>query len=311
MHGYNVFFPIGFDAFGLPAENAAIKNGGHPFTWTMQNIEKMRRQLRTMGATFDWKHEVVTADPSYYRWNQWLFLRFLEKGLAYRKLVAGRLVSERRDAGARAGRGRRPPLLAVRRPGREARPRAVVSADDRLRRRAARLQPDRLARADPHPADELDRPVGGRRDRLRDGAVRRTIPSGESLRVFTTRPDTLFGATFMVLAPSTRWSRADGARTSAPRSTRTSSRPAAEPRSTGCRRTARRPGRDRRRRRSTRSTASASRSTSPTTCCPATGPGAIMAVPAHDERDFAFARQFGLPIRRVVAASGHRSRRRR
>ena len=88
MHGYNVFFPIGFDAFGLPAENAAIKSGGHPFTWTMKNIENMRRQFRTMGATFSWKHEVVTADPSYYRWNQWLFLRFLEAGLAYRQTSA-------------------------------------------------------------------------------------------------------------------------------------------------------------------------------------------------------------------------------
>ena len=88
MHGYNVFFPIGFDAFGLPAENAAIRSGGHPFTWTMANIENMRRQFRTMGATFSWKHEVVTADPSYYTWNQWLFLRFLEKGLAYRQKSA-------------------------------------------------------------------------------------------------------------------------------------------------------------------------------------------------------------------------------
>ena len=88
MHGANVFFPIGFDAFGLPAENAAIKSGGHPYTWTMQNIEKMRRQFRTMGATFDWSKEVVTADPSYYRWNQWLFLRFMEAGLAYRALSA-------------------------------------------------------------------------------------------------------------------------------------------------------------------------------------------------------------------------------
>ena len=88
MHGYNVFFPIGFDAFGLPAENAAIKSGGHPFTWTMTNIENMRRQFRTMGATFSWEAEVVTADPSYYRWNQWFFLRFLEKGLAYRQKSA-------------------------------------------------------------------------------------------------------------------------------------------------------------------------------------------------------------------------------
>jgi leucyl-tRNA synthetase len=88
MHGYNVFFPIGFDAFGLPAENAAIKSGGHPFSWTMANIEVMRRQLRTMGATFAWKTEVVTADPAFYRWNQWLFLRFLEAGLAYRAMSA-------------------------------------------------------------------------------------------------------------------------------------------------------------------------------------------------------------------------------
>ena len=172
MHGYNVFFPIGFDAFGLPAENAAIKSGGHPFTWTMQNIENMRRQFRTMGATFAWKHEVVTADPSYYRWNQWLFLRFLEAGLAYRAMSAGRLVPQRRDAGARAGRGHRPALLALRRAGREARPGAVVPAHDRLRRRAARLHRHRLARADPDPADQLDRPVRGRRDRLRGRARR-------------------------------------------------------------------------------------------------------------------------------------------
>src|SRR5438876_2733475 len=84
MHGENVFFPIGFDAFGLPAENAAIRGGFHPREWTMQNIENMRRQFRSMGATLDWDADVVTCDPSYYRWNQWLFLRFLEKGMAYR-----------------------------------------------------------------------------------------------------------------------------------------------------------------------------------------------------------------------------------
>ena len=82
MHGYNVFFPVGFDAFGLPAENAAIKNRINPAKWTLKNIETMRRQLRSMGATFDWASEVVTSDPAYYRWNQWIFLRFLEAGLA-------------------------------------------------------------------------------------------------------------------------------------------------------------------------------------------------------------------------------------
>ena len=84
MHGKNVFLPIGFDAFGLPAENAAIKGGFNPREWTMRNIDNMRRQFRSMGAMFDWSAEVVTCDPDYYRWNQWLFLRFLEAGLAYR-----------------------------------------------------------------------------------------------------------------------------------------------------------------------------------------------------------------------------------
>ncbi|MGH2511195.1 MAG: class I tRNA ligase family protein, partial [Candidatus Limnocylindrales bacterium] len=84
MHGYNVFFPIGFDGFGLPAENAAIKNNVPPAAWTMKNIENMRRQLRSMGATFQWDAEVVTCLPEFYRWNQWLFNRFLEAGLAYR-----------------------------------------------------------------------------------------------------------------------------------------------------------------------------------------------------------------------------------
>ena len=84
MLGDNVFQPIGFDAFGLPAENAAIKNRINPRAWTMANIDTMRRQLRTMGAGWDWRAEVVTCDPDFYRWNQWLFLQFLEQGLAYR-----------------------------------------------------------------------------------------------------------------------------------------------------------------------------------------------------------------------------------
>ena len=84
MHGDNVFYPIGFDAFGLPAENAAIKNRINPRDWTMANIEKMRSQLRSMGATFAWDAEVVTCDPDYYTWNQWLFIQFLKHGLAYR-----------------------------------------------------------------------------------------------------------------------------------------------------------------------------------------------------------------------------------
>ena len=85
MQGHRVFFPIGFDAFGLPAENAAINRGIHPYKWTMSNIQNMRGQLKSMGAMFDFDHEVITCVPEYYRWNQWFFLKFLENGLAYRK----------------------------------------------------------------------------------------------------------------------------------------------------------------------------------------------------------------------------------
>ena len=84
MQGYNVLHPIGFDAFGLPAENAAISRGIHPYAWTMSNIENMRKQLRSIGAVYDWDREIVCCLPEFYRWNQWFFLKFYEHGLAYR-----------------------------------------------------------------------------------------------------------------------------------------------------------------------------------------------------------------------------------
>ena len=85
MKGYNVLFPMGFDAFGLPAENGAIKSGIHPMVRTRDNIEKMRGQLRSMGAMFDWRREMVSCEPEYYKWTEWFFIQLYKKGLAYRK----------------------------------------------------------------------------------------------------------------------------------------------------------------------------------------------------------------------------------
>ncbi|MBM3120060.1 MAG: class I tRNA ligase family protein, partial [Chloroflexi bacterium] len=84
MQGYNVLHPMGFDAFGLPAENAAINHGIHPYTWTMENVENMRRQLKSIGAIYDWNREVVSCLPEYYKWTQWFFLKLYQAGLAYR-----------------------------------------------------------------------------------------------------------------------------------------------------------------------------------------------------------------------------------
>src|SRR4030042_2218770 len=88
MNGFNLLFPIGFDAFGLPAENAAIKRGIQPKKWTYDNIKNMRRQLRRMGTMFDWDREAISADTEYYRWTQWFFIQLFKHGLAYRKLSA-------------------------------------------------------------------------------------------------------------------------------------------------------------------------------------------------------------------------------
>ena len=85
MRGYNVLMPMGWDAFGLPAENAAIDNGVPPAKWTRANIADMKAQMQPLGLGFDWSREVATCDPSYYKWNQWLFLKMLDKGIAYRK----------------------------------------------------------------------------------------------------------------------------------------------------------------------------------------------------------------------------------
>ena len=308
MHGYNVFFPIGFDAFGLPAENAAIKSGGHPFSWTMQNIENMRRQFRTMGATFAWKNEVVTADPSYYRWNQWLFLRFLEAGLAYRALSAvdwcpndGTLAREQVEGTDR--HCWRCGALVEKRDLEQWFLRTTAYADELLDFSGIDWpEPIKIQQT-----NWIGRSEGAEIDF--EVAPDDFQPGGDRLRVFTTRPDTLFGATFMVLAPEhplvpklthpDRLAEVEAYVGQARRKTEID-RLSTDRAKTGV--------------------AIGADAINPVSgeripifvadyVLATYGTGAIMAVPAHDERDFEFARAFGLEIRRVVAAPGRGGRR--
>jgi len=294
MHGENVFFPIGFDSFGLPAENAAIKNKIHPREWTLSNIEKMRRQLRTMGATFDWKSEVVTCDPDYYRWNQWLFLRFLEAGLAYRAKSPvdwcpndGTLAREQVE-----GTDRHCWRCGARVEKRDLEQwylRTTKYADELL---------DFSGLEWPEPIRIMQTNWIGRSE---GAEVDFKTEAGDTLRVFTTRPDTLYGATFMVLAPEHslvpkltqpgRKAEVDAYVTAAGRATEIERMSTERPK-TGV--------------------FTGSFAINPVNgeripiwiadyVLAGYGTGAIMAVPAHDERDFEFAQKFELPIRRVIA----------
>ena len=295
MQGHRVFFPIGFDAFGLPAENAAINRGIHPYKWTMSNIQNMRGQLESMGAMFDFDHEVITCVPEYYRWNQWFFLKFLENGLAYRKEAPVDWCPKDRTTLARE---------------------QVVGPDRRCERCGTPVIKKNLAQwffkitvyADelldfskvdwPERVKTLQRNWIGRSE---GAEIEFDVPGYGPIEVFTTRPDTLFGATFFVLAPEhpaveriTTPEYADEVRAYVERAGRMSEidRTDVTREKTGV-------------------------FTGAYAINPANGEeipiyaadyvllgygtGAIMAVPAHDERDFEFARKYGIPIRTVVA----------
>jgi leucyl-tRNA synthetase len=195
MQGYNVMFPMGFDAFGLPAENAAISRGIHPSKWTYANIENMRRQLRSMGAMFDWEREAVSSDPEYYKWTEWFFVQFFKHGLAYKKMSPVDFCPQCNTTLARE----------------------QVWGDDRHceRCRTPVIKKDldqwffRITKY----ADELldfskiDWPERVRAlqtnwiGRSEGAEVTFQSEQEDPITVFTTRPDTLWGATFMVLAP--------------------------------------------------------------------------------------------------------------
>jgi len=304
MRGYNVLHPMGWDAFGLPAENAAIEHGVHPAIWTNENIDNMRAQLKKMGISYDWDREVATCDPSYYRWEQLVFIKMLERGLAYRRRSTVNwcpscqtvLANEQVEAGR------------CWRCDSEVTPREIegwffkitayaeelLAWCDRLPgwpERVLTMQRNWIGKSE---GAEFDLPVEGAPER-RAGAPDLKI------RVFTTRPDTSFGMTYVVLAPEHPL--VDRLVTDAAERARVAAFRAEVARESEIERLAAdRP------KRGLRLTA---RAINPFTdravpifianyVLMGYGTGAIMAVPGEDQRDWDFATQHGLPIIETV-----------
>ncbi len=307
IRGYDVLHPFGWDAFGLPAENAAIKYGRHPREWTYGNIAESKKSLEIAGIMYDWSREVTTCDPDYYRWNQWLFLLLYRKGLAYRAKATVNwdpvdqtvLANEQVDAEGRSWRS-----------GAKVEKRELEQWFFRITAYAERLLNDLDKLEDwPENVKTMQRNWIGKSEgaevaflALPPGADLHAPPppDADPLVVFTTRPDTLWGATFMVLAPEHPLV----AKLTAPERRAeveayiASARMESEIERTSATREktgvflgayAINPVNDER---------------IPIWIADYVlmgyGTGAIMAVPAHDERDFEFARQFGLPVRVVV-----------
>jgi len=198
MRGHNVFFPIGFDAFGLPAEGAAIKQGIHPHKWTYDNIDRMRGQLKTMGAMFDWDAEIRSCDPEFYRWNQWFFLKFFEKGLAYRAMAQVNWCPFDQTVLANE---QVLPNGTCERCGTPVTHRDLEQWFLRTTGYAEELL-DFSRMEWPEQVTTMQRNWIGRSEGV-ELAFGLEVPGVEQkeIRVFTTRPDTIFGVTFMVLAP--------------------------------------------------------------------------------------------------------------
>ena len=292
MNGYNVLFPMGFDAFGLPAENAAIKNSRHPAEWTFANVERMRGQLKSMGAMFDWSREVVTASPDYYKWSQWWFLQLLKHDLAYKKRAAVWWCPKDQTVLANEqvvdGKCERCDTVVAKRDLEQWFFRITRYAEELLD--FSHLQWTEQIMA-------MQRNWIGKSDgaELRFGLDAPGVDTKE-IRVFTTRPDTVYGVTFFVVAPE---------------------HPLVEQLTTPEQRDAVRAYVDAARRESDIDRMSTDREkTGVFTGAYVTnlfngekvpiwtadyvlstyGTGAVMGVPAHDQRDFEFAKKHGLKI---------------
>src|SRR5271157_5908712 len=294
MKGYNVLFPMGFDAFGLPAENAAIKDGVHPMKRTFQNIERMRKQMKTMGTMFDWEREAVSAEPEYYKWTEWFFIQLYKMGLAYRKMSAVDWCPKDNTTLAREqviGENRvceRCGTPVIKKNLEQWFFRATKYADELLR------------------FDEIDWPQTVKTlqtnwiGRSEGASVIFKTEAGDPIEIFTTRPDTLWGATFMVFSPehplvekvtsSEQRAAIEVYKMQAARQSDIE-REAVDKEKTGV--------------------FTGGYAINPVNqeripiwiadyVLMSYGTGAIMAVPAHDDRDFAFARKYGLKIIPVI-----------
>jgi leucyl-tRNA synthetase len=294
MQGNNVLHPIGWDSFGLPAENAAIKRGIHPKEWTYANIDQQRRSFRRMGMSFDWSRQFNTSDPDYYRWTQWLFIRLFERGLTYRKNAPANWCPTDQTVLANEqvinGLCERDGTPVVRKD--------LTQWFFRTTEYAQRLLDD---------MDQLDWPervVTMQRNwigRSEGAAVEFEIAeTGDTVEVFTTRPDTLWGVTFFVFAVEhplvSKLAEAGGTADEAKKladelaATPLTNREQADSREgvpLGV-----------------HAVNPVNGEKVPVFVAPYVlmeyGTGAVMGVPAHDQRDFEFARAHGLPIRVVV-----------
>ena len=306
MNGYNVLMPMGWDAFGLPAENAALKNGVPPAKWTYENIAYMKSQMQVMGLAIDWSREVATCDPSYYKWNQWLFLKMLEKGIAYRKtqVVNWDPVDQTVLANEQVidGKGWRTGAVVEKReiPG------YYLKITDYAQELLEQVQsglPGWPERVKLMQENWIGRSEGVRfafPHEIRDDAG--ALIGGGRMYVFTTRPDTIKGVTFCAVAPEHALA-VHAARSNAPLAAFIEECKAGGTTEAELA-TQEKKGLD-----------TGLQVTHPLTgdvvplwvgnyVLMSYGDGAVMGVPAHDERDFEFARKYGLQIKQVVHVDG-------
>jgi leucyl-tRNA synthetase len=311
MKGMNVLMPMGWDAFGLPAENAAIKNGVPPAKWTYENIAYMKQQMQAMGLAIDWSREVATCDPSYYQWNQWLFLKMLEKGIAYRKtqVVNWDPVDQTVLANEQVidGKGWRTGAVVEKReiPGYYLN---ITAYADELLDHVQIGNPKATLNGWPDKVRLMQENWIGKSEGVRF-AFPHTIQdaggepiSGGRMYVFTTRADTIMGVTFCAVAPehplATHAAASNPALAAFIEECKTGGTTEAELAT-----------------QEKKGMATGLSVTHPLTgeevdvwvgnyVLMSYGDGAVMGVPAHDERDFAFAKKYGLKIQQVVAVEG-------